>query len=308
MIFLGTFMKYSFFNGLWLMSVLILVACSAEHNAEDIGVNPVAKVQTQPLVLTDIAETITAYGPVIALPNSSKSLSVPYASRMAKVYVSSGEAVHAGESLLRVEPSEDALLSVKQAQQELAAATQEQKLLQGRFQLKLATEHELLTSQLRVDQAKALLADLTAKGALKPQTLKAEKSGVIVAVHVQQEQRLAAGSPLLQWAEESQWRIDLGVEASQVGVLRKQQVVELIPVSRKLEQPVSAVVESIAQQIDPLSHLVSVMVKPATKADFLLEQHSKLTLRLHRFYARLMKQVLPRPWLVLGAFVLLVYG
>jgi multidrug efflux pump subunit AcrB len=68
------------------------------------------------------------------------------------------------------------------------------------------------------------------------------------------------------------------------------------------------VVESIAQQIDPLSHLVSVMVKPATKADFLLEQHSKLTLRLHRFYARLMKQVLPRPWLVLGAFVLLVYG
>ncbi len=131
---------------------------------------------------------------------------------------------------------------------------------------------------------------------------------MIVAVHVQQEQRLAAGSPLLQWAEESQWRIDLGVEASQVGVLRKQQVVELIPVSRKLEQPVSAVVESIAQQIDPLSHLVSVMVKPATKADFLLEQHSKLTLRLHRFYARLMKQVLPRPWLVLGAFVLLVYG
>ena len=99
MIFLGTFMKYSFFNGLWLMSVLILVACSAEHNAEDIGVNPVAKVQTQPLVLTDIAETITAYGPVIALPNSSKSLSVPYASRMAKVYVSSGEAVHAGESV-----------------------------------------------------------------------------------------------------------------------------------------------------------------------------------------------------------------
>ena len=92
---------------------------------------------------------------------------------------------------------------------------------------------------------------------------------MIVAVHVQQEQRLAAGSPLLQWAEESQWRIDLGVEASQVGVLRKQQVVELIPVSRKLEQPVSAVVESIAQQIDPLSHLVSVMVKPATKADFL---------------------------------------
>ena len=94
-----------------------------------------------------------------------------------------------------MEPSEDALLSVKQAQQELAAATQEQKLLQGRFQLKLATEHELLTSQLRVDQAKALLADLTAKGALKPQTRKAEKSGVKVAVHVQQEQRLAAGSP-----------------------------------------------------------------------------------------------------------------
>ena len=63
-----------------------------------------------------------------------------------------------------------------------------------------------------------------------------------------------------------------------------------------------------------LSFLVAWLAVPLLAAQTLSksaqqpEQHSKLTLRLHRFYARLMKQVLPRPWLVLGAFVLLVSG
>lgn len=254
------------------MSLLILMACSAEHSEEEADVTSSVKVQTQPLELTDIAETITAYGSVIALPNSLKSLSVPYASRIVKVFVSSGEAVQAGEPLLVVEPSEDALLSVKQAQQELAAATKELNLLQGRFQLKLATEHELVTSQLRDDQAKALLADLTARGSLKSRTLKADKPGVIVSVKVQQEQQLASGSPLLQWSEQTQWRIELGVEASQIGALRKLQRVELIPTNRKLEQSVSGVIESISQQVDPVSHLVSVVVKPSNEASFLLNE------------------------------------
>ena len=177
-----------------------------------------------------------------------------------------------GDSLITVEPSEDALLGVKQAQQELAAATQEQKLLQGRFQLKLATQHEIVTSQLRVDQAKALVQDLTARGALQRHTLKAENSGVIAVVNVQQDQRIAAGSSLLQLTEQTQWRIDLGVEPSAVSALKLQQIVALTPVNRKLENSISAVIESIGQQIDPVSHLVTVLVKPTTAASFLLNE------------------------------------
>ena len=274
------FMKYRFFNIVLPLCCVLLVACYTHTEEEEAEVTPVAKVQTQPLELTDIADTLTAYGSVIALPSNSKNLSVPYASRIERVYVSNGQTVRAGDPLLTLEPSEDALLSVKQAQQELAAATQEQKLLQGRFQLKLATEHELVTSQLRVDQAKALLQDLTARGSLKTHTLKAEKPGVIAAVNVQQEQRLAAGSPLLQWAEQAQWRIALGIEPSRIGALKTQQAVELTLVNRKLEQSVSGVIEAITQQIDPQSHLVTVIVKPSKQVDFLLNEWVKAHITL----------------------------
>ena len=274
------FMKYRFFNIVLPLCCVLLVACYTHTEEEEAEVTPVAKVQTQPLELTDIADTLTAYGSVIALPSNSKNLSVPYASRIERVYVSNGQTVRAGDPLLTLEPSEDALLSVKQAQQELAAATQEQKLLQGRFQLKLATEHELVTSQLRVDQAKALLQDLTARGSLKIHTLKAEKPGVIAVVNVQQEQRIAAGSPLLQWAEQAQWRIALGVEPSRIGLLKTQQAVELTLVNRKLEQSVSGVIEAITQQIDPQSHLVTVIVKPSKQVDFLLNEWVKAHITL----------------------------
>ncbi len=274
------FMKYRFFNIVLPLCCVLLVACNTHTEEEEAEVTPVAKVQTQPLELTEIADTLTAYGSVIALPSNSKNLSVPYASRIERVYVSNGQTVRAGDPLLTLEPSEDALLSVKQAQQELAAATQEQKLLQGRFQLKLATEHELVTSQLRVDQAKALLQDLTARGSLKTHTLKAEKPGVIAAVNVQQEQRIAAGSPLLQWAEQAQWRIALGIEPSRIGLLKTQQAVELTLVNRKLEQSVSGVIEAMTQQIDPLSHLVTVIVKPSKQVDFLLNEWVKAHITL----------------------------
>ena len=274
------FMKYRFFNIVLPLCCVLLMACNTHTEEEEAEVTPVAKVQTQPLELTDIADTLTAYGSVIALPSNSKNLSVPYASRIERVYVSNGQTVRAGDPLLTLEPSEDALLSVKQAQQELAAATQEQKLLQGRFQLKLATEHELVTSQLRVDQAKALLQDLTARGSLKTHTLKAEKPGIIAAVNVQQEQRIAAGSPLLQWAEQAQWRIALGIEPSRIGLLKTQQAVELTLVNRKLEQSVSGVIEAMTQQIDPLSHLVTVIVKPSKQVDFLLNEWVKAYITL----------------------------
>ena len=274
------FMKYRFFNIVLPLCCVLLMACNTHTEEEEAEVTPVAKVQTQPLELTDIADTLTAYGSVIALPSNSKNLSVPYASRIERVYVSNGQTVRAGDPLLTLEPSEDALLSVKQAQQELAAATQEQKLLQGRFQLKLATEHELVTSQLRVDQAKALLQDLTARGSLKTHTLKAEKPGVIAAVNVQQEQRIAAGSPLLQWAEQAQWRIALGIEPSRIGALKTQQAVELTLVNRKLEQSVSGVIEAMTQQIDPQSHLVTVIVKPSKQVDFLLNEWVKAHITL----------------------------
>jgi RND family efflux transporter MFP subunit len=266
-------MKHNFFKLLPYLCCLLLIACDAQQEGTtEHEPTPVAQVQTSKLEYTNITATLTAYGSVIALPNNLKTLSVPYASRIENVYVSNGQSIHAGDSLLTIQPSEDALLVIKHAQQELAAATQEQKLLQGRIHLKLATQHELVASQLRVDQAKALIQDLTARGSLKSHTLKAEKAGVISTINVQQGQRIAAGSPLLQWAEQNQWRVSLGIEPSSIAQLKTRQQVSLLPATRTFDQAIPGVIESIAQQIDPASHLLTVVVKPSTTAGLLLNE------------------------------------
>ena len=76
MIFMDSLMKYKFFKALLLISMIFIEGCNTEHT-EEAEVIPIAKVHTQPLALTQIADTITAYGSVIALPNNSKNVSVP---------------------------------------------------------------------------------------------------------------------------------------------------------------------------------------------------------------------------------------
>jgi len=284
---LFTILLYLFF--------LLLSACADKQPEAEAEIAAIAQVQTANLEYTDISPAITAYGSVIALPDNLKTLSVPYASRIENVYVSSGQSIRAGDPLLTVQPSEDALLAARQAQQELESATQEQKLLQGRFALKLATQHELVTSQLRVDQAKALFQDLTARGSLKSHTFKAEKAGVVATVSAQPGQRVLAGSPLLQWAEQNQWRVSLGVEPGSIEQLKPRQQVLLSPVNRTVEQAIPGLIEAISQQIDPLSHLVTVIVKPAGNADFLLNEavQGKILLAAKRALVAPRSAVLP---------------
>ncbi len=206
------------------------------------------------------------------MPSALKTLSVPYASRVENVYVSNGQAVRQGDRLLTVQPSEDALLAVTQAKQELATATQELKLVQNRVQLKLATQHEVITSQLRVAQTKALLQDLTARGSLQSHTLRAEAAGVIVMVNAQQGQRLLAASPLLQWLEQNQWGVTLGIESEAINQLHEQQPVLLTPVNRMVTQPITGRVTLITRQIDPVTHLLNILVTPEANANLFLNE------------------------------------
>lgn len=263
-------------------STLLLAACGGEQAQEDTvaEVAAIAKVQTQKLRHADMSATLTAYGSVAPLPNTLQTLTVPYASRINNVYVSNGQTVKVGDPLLSLRPSEDALLVVKQAQQDLAAVKQEHQLLLERVQLKLATQHDVVISQLRVDQAKVLIQDLTARGSMKAHTFKATQAGVISLVTAQEGQRILAGNPLLQWVAQDQLGVSLGVEPENFAQLHKQQAVSIIPVSRQQHPPINGHIELINQQIDPLTHLLSVLVKPAAKSVLLLNEAVQAQIKL----------------------------
>ncbi|WP_394752758.1 efflux RND transporter periplasmic adaptor subunit [Crenothrix sp.] len=267
-------MKFKLPLRLLCVSATLLTACSAEQaqEAAPAEVAAIAKVQTQKLRYADMSATLTVYGSVVPLSNTLQTLTVPYASRIDNVYVTNGQTVKMGDPLLSLQPSEDALLVVKQAQQDLAAVKQEHQLLLERVQLKLATQHDVVISQLRVDQSKALIQDLTARGSMKAHTFKATQAGVISLVTAQEGQRIPAGSPLLQWVAQDQLGVSLGVEPENFAQLHNQQPVSISPVNRPHTPPINAHIELINQQIDPLTHLLSVLVKPAAKSILLLNE------------------------------------
>jgi RND family efflux transporter MFP subunit len=256
-----------------LLPTLFLLGCDAKQaeNSAEQEITPTAQVQTVKLTYTDISETLTVYGAVLPLPNTLQTLSVPFASRIENVFVSTGQTVQRGDALLTLQPSEDAQLVVAQARQEFTAAEQELRLVQGRVALKLATQHEAVVSQLRVAQAKAVLQDLTTRGALQSHTLKAESAGVITALHVQQGQRLTAATPLLEWINQKEWGVTLGVEPENIAQLRLQQTVELQPINRAMK-PILGRIILITQQIDPVTHLLNIIVKPTTNSGLLLNE------------------------------------
>jgi len=145
-----------------------------DDNPESVP-EPIAQVQTTKLQKSGISETLTVYGTVLPWPDKLQSISVPYNSVVKEILVNEGQQVQQGDLLLTLNPSNDAKLQLEQAHKELEAAKNQQQLVQERIRLKLATQPELVSAQLRTDQAKTMLDNLTGRGIAGYQQLKAGK-------------------------------------------------------------------------------------------------------------------------------------
>jgi membrane fusion protein, multidrug efflux system len=252
--------------------LLLLTACNDESLEETTTEpTPIAQVKTIKLQQSNINETLTVYGTVLPWADKVQTISLPYSSQVEKILVNDGQLVQQGETLLTLKPSKDALLQLAQARQELAAAQQAQKLLQERVELKLATQQDVVAGQLRVDQAKAMIENLMARGVTQQQqVMTADHAGMVSMVSVQQGQIVPAGNPLLQLVDKNQWVVRLGVEPEDFDHLQVQQEVFITPVNKPVAQPVKGRVEIITQQIDPATRLLNVFVRPEANQALLI--------------------------------------
>ena len=172
--------------------------------------------------------------------------------------------------LLTLKPGADAVLQLEQAQRELNAALRDNQLLQERIRLKLATQQDLVTSRLRVEQAKVMIKNLADRGIGKEQLIRAENSGIIYLVNVQQGQIVAAGTPLLQIVDQNQWVVRLGIEPEDYDHLKVDQQVLITPVNTPVSEPVKGRIEIITHQIDPTTRLLNVFVRPESNQTLLI--------------------------------------
>lgn len=231
---------------------------------------PVVQVKTVKLNKGVIKQSLTAYGSVLPLPNKLKTISVPYASKIDKVLVNQGQVVEQGDLLLTLEPGANTVLQLQQAESEWVAARSENKLLQQRLHLKLATQQDLTVSQLRLSQANVMLKNLNNRGIGKKQHIRAKSAGIIYLSSVQQGQMVAAGAPLLQLVDQNQWMVRLGIEPEHFEYLRVNQQVLITPVNTPVSQPVKGRIEIITHQIDPSTRLINVFVKPELNQTLLI--------------------------------------
>ncbi|OQK18549.1 hypothetical protein AU255_12255 [Methyloprofundus sedimenti] len=231
---------------------------------------PVAQVETIKLHKGEIKETLSAYGVVLPLPDKLITLSVPYISKVDMIQVNQGQIVQQDDLLLTLKPGASALLQLAQAQSELHAATRENQLLQERINLKLATKQDMVTSRLRIEQARVMLKNLADQGIANEQHIRAEHAGIVYLVSVQQGQIVAAGAPLLQIVDQSQWMVRLGIEPEDHEHLRVNQQVLITPVNTPVSEPVKGRIEIITHQIDPTTRLLNVFVRPELNQTLLI--------------------------------------
>jgi RND family efflux transporter MFP subunit len=235
---------------------------------------PVVPVQTVPIVLQSLRQTLVAYGPVAAEPSSVSIVSAPFDARIGHMAVTQGQRVAPGDELGEIGPSPDALLQIRQSQSVLEAAEKDLAQAQRRFKDGLATNSDLLTSQQNLAQAKLKLDFYTSNGAGSSQTLKASAAGIVSKVDVQNGQIVSAGNAIVEIAAGNAIIARLGVEPGDVSRIKIGDAVSLTSVavthSAGDADVVQGTIKAISQSVNPDTRLVDVLVSLPAGSGFML--------------------------------------
>ncbi|NNM86114.1 MAG: efflux RND transporter periplasmic adaptor subunit [Phycisphaerales bacterium] len=243
-----------------------------------------------------IAQRINAYGVVIAKPSAIRNISVAFESQVSQILVTAGQRVHVHEPLLQLTASPDALLQLQQAQSAASALAKDLQQVQEQYQLRLATQGQLLLAKQQYAQAKLKLSALVSRGIGKVITIKADHNGIVALTPVQVGQIAPPGAPLVEIVSSRDILVRLGVEPEDSIQLHQGEAVQLFQVSRRSSAALNGHIALITQSVDPATRLVNVFVTPASGSDLLLGQYIRgvITLASQRGLLAPRQAVLPQ--------------
>jgi len=231
---------------------------------------PVAQVQTAPIRQGVLTEQITAYGLVTPAPGALQTVSVPFESQVRQIMVSNGQKVAKGNDLLEIKPSPDTALQLEQAAQALDLARQSRQFVERKFELKLATNDQVLQAKQALQQAQLRLESMKKRGVGAPRIIHADAGGLIKKVFAQEGAIVPAGNPLLEIVAQNRLEVRLGVEPDDINRVGPNQPVSLTRVNVPSAPAVTGHIRKISYGLDPATRLVDVFVTLPTSADFLL--------------------------------------
>lgn len=253
----------------FLLALLALAVLGAawywfEHRApaadEPAGPGPAARVEVAPLLRQPIAQTLDAFGVVASAPSSDVAISAPFDCLVRAVQISLGSRVAAGDLLLEIEPTPDTKLAVASARTALTLAERTVIAIQERYDLKLATNQDLLMAKQAADDARLKVASFAARGLDGDGRIVAATTGVISRLDLPAGSLALAGTVLVTVASADRLEVRLGVEIAQLAQVRTGQPVTLISANRPDVPPVLSTVRTAGGMIDATTGTAEVRV------------------------------------------------
>ena len=258
--------------------------------AED-AARPAAKVATTLLREQPLAQTIEVFGVIAAAPSGDRVTAAPYDCVVGKIYVSVGTSVAAGDALLEIGPSPDTKLAYDSARSVSALATQALASAQERFDLKLATNQDLLAARQAAEDARLKAASLEARGLGGEGRITAAVAGVVSKLDVSAGTLAPLGTALVTVSTGGQLEARLGVEAADVAAVAPGQPVTLESSNRAGAEKVSATVRTVGGALDAATGAAEVRVAVPAGAALLLGEHVRAAIEIRKKNAAL---VVPR--------------
>ncbi len=244
-------------------------------------------MQTALVRVGDIAQTLTAYGAIGADPGAMAVYSMPADVRVVRLYVGIGQAVSKGTPLIDLEASADTKLQFSDARNALNAAKKNLADVKQRFDLKLATNSELLLAQQATQSAQAKVSNFESRDLGDGiRTLSANADSFVSKIDVQTGQVVPASGALMELLPKSCLWAKLGIEPGAVGQLRPNQEVQLL-LSADASQRVPGKIRAVSQRVNPETRLVDVFVTPAADTPLLLDAYVRGELTLQKTQAML---------------------
>ncbi len=235
---------------------LALAACS---KPTDNAATPVAAVRTAAVTTRMLDETITAYGQVEFNPSAVRTLTATFEAQVAKIHVTVGEAVQAGQPIVTLMASPTSRLDLDRLAREASVTSAEHARLQRLRADGLAADAEVTAAAAAAAtarEASANLRRLTGGGQI---TLRAPVSGVIDSLPASPGALVSAGGAVAGLGSTSQLNARLGIEVEDAQRIRPGAAIRLTGLHED-GAAVAARVASVDRRVEPSTRLAAVIV------------------------------------------------
>ncbi len=256
-------------------ALVMLAACGGQEGAAPVDrQGPQGPTATVGLATVDrgpVSETLVTYGTLEFDPNRLRRVQFVSAGQVAKLLVTSGEAVNDGQVLLELAAVPSSTLEFQRAQIDAQFAESDLERVRRLREQHLATNEQVQQTEKALSTARAVLAGMGGAGGGAPQPVKAPFAGVVQATSVDAGTVVHPGDTAVLIAPSRAVVVRAGFEPEDAASLKQGLEVRLTPVfGDTVEGPAQARLARLHRVVDPQTQLVEALIEPESPPDWMV--------------------------------------